>query len=98
MFSEGVQAEKSLEGGGPHVVGIGEAHVILDEGQDLGGLIVGEAETAADFRGHGDADFNVAVESDAVGGAAEGGRLAYVMKESSPGEGDGAVGLQLIEK
>jgi hypothetical protein len=79
-------------------VGVGEAHVVLDEGEDLSGFIVGEAESAADFRSHGDADFNVAVEADAVGGATEGGRLADVVEESSPGQGDGAVGLQLIEK
>jgi hypothetical protein len=38
------------------------------------------------------------VEADAVGGLAKGGRLAYIVEQGAPGEGDGAAGLELVEE
>lgn len=92
------QAEEALEGGLAHLLYGGEAHVIVDEGEDLVGFVVGEAEAAADFGGDFDADFNVAVEADAIGGALEGGGLADVVQQRAPGERGGAVGGEFFEE
>ena len=92
------QAEEALEGGFAHIFYGGEAHVVVDEGEDLIGFVIGEAEAAADFGGDFDADFDVAVEADAVGGALEGGGLADVVEERSPGERGGAVGGKFLEE
>jgi hypothetical protein len=62
-----------------------EAHVIVYQRQNLIGLVVREAQTAADFGGHLYSYFYVAIEADAVGRDAEGCGLAYVVQERSPG-------------
>lgn len=77
---------------------VGEAHVVLNEGENLAGLVVGEAETAADVCADGDADLDVAVEADAVWRAAECWRLAHVVEQRSPGQGERAAGLKLMEQ
>jgi hypothetical protein len=68
-----------------HAEEVSEAHVIVYEGQNLIGLVVGEAEAAADFGGHFYADVDVAIEADAIGRSAEGWGLAYVVQQGSPG-------------
>ena len=103
VLFEAVEAEEALEGGGFHARGVGEAHVVFDEGEDLGGFFVRESEATGDFGGDSDADLDVAVEADAVAGfggvdGAEGGGLADVMEERAPGEGHGAAGLKLGEE
>ena len=65
---------------------VGKPHVIVDQRQNLIGLVVGEAQAAADFGGHLYADFHVAIEADAVGRDAEGRRLAYIVQQRSPGQ------------
>ena len=75
-----------LQRGLLHALHIFKAHVIVDQRQNLIGLVVGEAQAAADFGGHLHSDFYMAIEADAVGGDAEGGRLAYVVQQRSPGE------------
>ena len=48
------------------------------------GLVVGEAEAAADIGADCDADLDVAVEADAIGCYAESGRLADIVQQSAP--------------
>ena len=67
VLVEAGEAEEAAEGGLLHVEDVAEAHVVLDEGEDLGGVVVGEAEAGEDALGDGDADVDVAVEADAVG-------------------------------
>ena len=62
------------------------------------GFVVGEAETAADVRGHGDPHLHMAVKADAVGSFAKGGRLADIVQKRAPSEGRRAAGLQFFEK
>ena len=71
MFGKIIQAEESLQRRRLHARRIGEAHVILDQRENLARFLVGEAEAAADLGAHGDADFDMAVEADAVGGDRE---------------------------
>ena len=97
------EAEEALECGLAHVEDVAEAHVIFDESDDLGCFFVGEAQAAEDGFGDADADFDVAVEADAVVGivgvgCAVGGGFADVVQERSPGEGGGCVGWELFEK
>ncbi len=93
VFFKAGQAEETLERGSLHARGVGEAHVILDEGENLPRILVGESEAAENFGAHGDADLDVAVEANAVRGDAEGGWLADVVEQRAPGEGRGAAGL-----
>src|SRR6185312_17229094 len=62
------QPEEALEGGGAHLADVAEAHVIFDQPDDLGGLVVGEPEAREDLLGDADADLDVSVEADAVAG------------------------------
>src|SRR5208282_301139 len=87
MLVEGGQAKELLQRGLIHALDVGEAHVIRYQRQNLIGLVVREAQTAADFGGHLYSYFNVTVEADAVGRHAEGGRLAYVVQQRSPSQG-----------
>jgi hypothetical protein len=50
VLGEVVEAEEALQGGRLHVVDVAEAHVVFDEGDDLGGVFVGEAEAGEDLR------------------------------------------------
>ncbi len=93
VFGEVVEAEEALEGGLLHPRGVGEAHVVFDDGEDLARFLIGESETAENVGPHGDADFDVAVEADAVGRDAKGGRLADVVEQGAPGERRGAAWL-----
>src|ERR1019366_5988941 len=61
MLGEAIKAKEALERGGLHARGVGKAHMVFDERENLRCLVVGEAEAAADFGGDGDADFDVAV-------------------------------------
>ena len=45
-----------------------------------------------------DADVDVAVEADTVGCDAEGGRLANIVQERAPGEGEWAAGWKLSQE
>lgn len=103
VLVEAGQAEEALEGGLLHLEDVSEAHVIVDEGDDLGGVVVGEAKAIQHNLGDADADLDVAVEADAVVffmgiRRAEGGRLPDVVQERAPGEGGGAVEGELLEQ
>ena len=103
MFVEAWEAEEALEGGLAHVHDVGETHVVFDEGEDLRGVFVGEAQAGEDGFGDADADLDVAVEADAVVrvvgvGCAVGGGLADVVKERSPGECGRGVGRKVFEQ
>jgi hypothetical protein len=87
VLREVVKTEESLEGGGLHLLDVAEAHVVLDEGDDLGGFVVGETEAVKDRLGNADADLDVSIEAYAARAGLEGGWLADVVKECSPGQG-----------
>ena len=100
MLVEAREAEEALEGGLLHVEDVAEAHVVFDEGDDLGGVFVGEAETGEDDFGDADSGFYVAVEADAVVGdfwvgRLVGGGFADVVEECAPGESWGVAGCRL---
>ena len=82
------EADKAFEGGLAHLGDVFELHVVGDEGFDLVGVVVGEAETAAKIIGHADADVDMAVEANAIagfGGRPESRGLADVVKKNAPG-------------
>ena len=64
VFFEMIEAHEALEGGELHLPDVFEAQVIGDERYDLRRVVIGKAETAADFFRHFSADLNVAIESD----------------------------------
>ncbi len=97
-WSKSSSRKKRFSVGVLHARRVGKAHVVFDERENLAGLVVGEAEAAADFGAHGDADLDMAVEADAVGGDAEGGRLADVVQQRAPGERERAAGLKLVKQ
>ena len=89
VFVELRKADEAFEGGSAHLGYVFELHVIGNEGFDLVGVVIGETEAAAEAIGHADADFDVAIEADAVsrfGGGAEGWRLANVVEQDAPGK------------
>ena len=102
MFVELGQAKEALDGGFFHLRDVAEAHVVLDEGEDLLGVFVREAEALEDDLGDADADFDVAVEADARRGTGAvqmiGGGLADVVQKRAPGEGGRADGLEFLEE
>src|SRR5271166_5666523 len=64
-----------------------ETHVIVDQGEDLGCVVIGEAETLTDFLRHLDSDLDVAVETDAVGSNAKSCGLTDIVQQSAPSQG-----------
>ena len=66
--SKSRQAEEALQRGLLHLQDVAEAHVVLDQRDDLRGVVVGEAQARENFLGDADADLDVAVEADAVAG------------------------------
>ena len=90
VLVEAGEAEEAFEGGLLHVEDVAEAHVVFDEGEDLGGVFVGEAEAGEDDLGDADSGFYVVVEADSVVG--DGGVwglvgcwFADVVEECCPG-------------
>src|SRR6185437_119611 len=97
------QAEEAFERGGAHLADIAEAHVVLDQRDDLGGVFVGEAEARENLLGDSHADFDVAVEADAIAGDCGIGRLercglADVVQQRAPGERWRNAGGKLFEQ
>ncbi len=74
--------------------------MVLDEGDDLRLVLVGEAQAVEHHLGDADADLDVAVEADAVGAVsrgAEGGWLADVVQQRAPSQRGRTPGLELLE-
>ena len=107
VLVEARQAEEALEGGLLHLEDVAEAHVVGDEGEDLGGVVAGEAQAGEDGLGDAHAGLDVAVETDAVGlfivagdcrfGRLVGGGLADVVEQRGPGEGCAGLRRELFE-
>ena len=94
------KADEALQGRRAHLGNVFELHVVGNQRFDLVDIVVGEAEAATDYIGHPDADFDVAVEADAIagfGGGAESRGLADVVEEHSPSEGGGDPGGKALE-
>ena len=90
VFVELREADEALKGGLTHLADVFKLHVVGDEGFDLVGVVIGEAEAAAEGIGHADADLDVAVKADAIAGfraRPKGGRFADVVKENAPCQG-----------
>src|SRR6185437_14865922 len=62
-------------------------HVVPHQPNHLGGVPGGEAQAMADLLGDARADRGVAIEADAIGGAAEGGGLADIVQEHAQRQG-----------
>src|SRR6185437_10603763 len=80
-------AQEALAGALAHARQVDPLHMVGDQGDHRGGVLRGEAKAVADLFGDAGADGGVAIEADAVGGAAEGWRLAHIMKEDAEGQG-----------
>src|SRR5579864_6439079 len=80
------QTEEALERGIFHSRDVAKAHVIGDQREHLGGIVIGETEAAADFFGHFGADFSVSVKADTVWRNAKRGRLANIMQQRAEGQ------------
>src|ERR1035438_6224153 len=78
MFIEGGHTQKFLQRRLIHALYNSEAHVVVDQRENPIGLVIREAQTAADLGGHFYSDVDVSIEADAVGRDSEGRRLAYV--------------------
>ena len=77
---------------------VGKAHVLADQRGDLLGVVVGHAQAAADVLRHGDADFHVIVEADAVRRHAKRRRLADIVQQRAPAERRRRVGRQHFQQ
>ena len=86
VFVESRHAEKFLQRGFLHARGVAESHVIVDQGEDLLGVLAGEAQAATDFFRHFHADVDVPVEANAIRGDSKSWRLPDVMQQCAPGE------------
>ncbi len=75
VFGELRQAKESLQRRLLHLEDVAEAHVVFDEREYLCGVFVGEAQACENLLGNADADFDVAVEADAVARNLRIGRL-----------------------
>src|SRR5579864_588446 len=98
MLVKAGQAEEALERGIFHALDVAKAHVVGDEREHLAGIVIGEAEAAADFGGHLSADFSMAVKADAVWRNAKRGLLTNVMQQGAQGQSFGTAGGQAIQK
>lgn len=86
VLGEARQAQEALEGRFLHAGHVGKAHVLGNQGGDLLAVVVAEAQAPANLFRHADADLDVAVEADAIGGHAEGRRLTDVVQQAAPGQ------------
>src|SRR5579864_3553056 len=86
MLVKAWQAEEALERGIFHAQDVAKAHVVGDEREHLAGIVIGEAEAAADFGGHLGADFGMAVKADTVWRNAKRWRLANIMQQGAQGK------------
>ena len=89
VLVEARQAKEALQRGLLHLQDVAEAHVVLDQREDLRGVVVGEAQAREDILGDADADLDVAVEADAVAGNRRirrliGRGLADVVQQRAP--------------
>ena len=103
MLREVVQAEEATQGGFAHGFHVAKAHVVGDEGHDLVGVFIAEAETVEDGARDGSTDLGMAVEADArlvVAGLRRtvAGRFAHVVKQRGPGESGFHAGFELVEQ
>ena len=98
MFFEARHSHKLLERGFFHSGSKGKTHVVINQGQNLFGVVVGETQAAANFLGHLDADINMPIETNAVGRDAKGGRFADIMQERAPGQRRGTGLRQFLEQ
>ena len=92
------QAEEPLQRGLFHLVHVAEAHVVLDERNDLRGLFEREAQPPQNLFGDANADLDVAVEANPVRRAAKGRGLANIVQQRTPGECRRRVGRELFEQ
>ena len=86
MLLELRQAEEPLQGGLFHLVRIGEAHVVLNEREDLRVSSLREAQAAENLFGDANANLDVAVEANPVRSPAKGRGLADIVQQRAPGK------------
>ena len=98
MLAKPVEPEEALQRRFFHPLRVHEAHVVLDEREHLARLLIGKAEPSADLCAHGDPHFDMSIEANAIGCAAESRRLADIVQKCAPGERHRASRLQLLEK
>ena len=92
------QSQELLQRGLIHPLHVGETHVIVDQRQNLVGVIVGKAQASADFRSHLNAHFHVAVKTDSIRGDAERRRLADIVEQGAPGQSRRASCLKFFQQ
>jgi hypothetical protein len=66
VLIEMVEAHEPLQGGELHLAYVFEAQMIRNKGGNLGRVVIGEAQAAADVFRHARAHFHVLIESDAA--------------------------------
>ena len=98
VLIEAIEAEETLQRRVLHLRRVGEAHVVLDQRENLVGVVVGEAQSATGFGTDRYADLNMVVETDAVRRDAKCRWLTDIMQERAPGEGERAARRELLEQ
>ena len=86
MLVEAGQAQEFLQRRFLHARDMAEAHVIVDQRENLRGVVIREAQAPADFFGNLDAHIHMIIEADAVGSHAKRRRLAHIVQQRAPGQ------------
>ena len=98
MLIELRQAQKSLQRRFLHARHVAEAHVILDQRQNLFGLVVRKAQAPANFFRDLHANLDVVIEADAIRRHAKRRGLAHIVQQRSPRQRHRARLRQMIEQ
>src|ERR1700733_1252857 len=75
-----------------------EAHVIIDERNNLGCVVVGEPQAFTDFFRDLDVHLHMIIETDSIGRYAERGRLSNVVEQRTPSERWGTRLRQILQQ
>ena len=98
MFLEARLAHKSLECGILHLRRLGKAHVIVDQRQNLFGVIVRKPKSPADFFRHLHANGDMAIETNSIWRHAKCCGFADIVQERAPGHRRGTGLRQFLQQ
>src|ERR1700733_12664445 len=98
MLVKGGHAQKFLERRFFHSSGVAEAHMIIDECQNLLRIATGKTQPMANFFRYLHSDVDMVVEANAIRRHAKCCRFAYVVQERTPGQSRRAWLRQMIEQ
>ena len=98
VFVEARHAHESLECRFLHLLDVREAHVIVDQSENLASVVVREPQSLANFFRHRDADIDVAIETNAVGRNSKRRWLTHIVQQRAPRQRDRTGMRQLVKQ